>query len=87
MELKGTEEDIINNLIRGLLEYGVDNNMASVDIQSAMNNAGIIASIEEIDDFVEIITEHRRACPKCGNHGSADDEEHPLPGASHGVLH
>jgi len=79
MELKGTPEDIVNSLITELLGIVVDNDLPMVEIQSAMNNAGIIASIEEITEFTDTIRlvnafkQHRRTCPDCTER---DDIEH-----------
>lgn len=65
MELKGTPEDLVNDLIRELLCHGVDNGLPLTEIQCALDNAGIIASINEVTEFTGLIREHRRTCPDC----------------------
>ena len=75
MELKGTPEEIVNVLITELLGHGVDNNLPMKDIQQAMDNAGIIVSIEEVVEFTDIIKEHRRTCPSCSPHYHSDGTE------------
>jgi hypothetical protein len=75
MELKDTPEGIVNSLITELLGHGVDENLPLEEIQTAMDNAGIVASIEEITEFTDIIKEHRRTCPDCSPHYNADGTE------------
>jgi hypothetical protein len=75
MEIRGTENDIVQNLIRDLLSHGVDIGAPMEEIQDALDNAGIIVSIEETIEFTDLIKKHRRECPSCQGHYNDDGTE------------
>jgi len=75
MELKDTPENLLNDLIKDFIHHGVDINAPIQDIQSALNNVGVIASAEELVELVDILKDHRRTCPECIPHYHEDGTE------------